>query len=227
MLKLIIGNKNYSSWSLRAWFYLKQSGVPFEEIRIPLFQEGFKEKLAEYTPAGRVPVLIDEDIHIWDSLAICGYVSEQFAASPGWPTPRASRALARSIVAEMHAGFMGIRGELPQNIRARNPLQPEQLSEKCRDEIRRVQEIWLQCRRAHWQDGPWLFGVFTTADAFYAPVALRFATYDIDLTTEAAAYVGHIQSNPHIQQWAEEAAGEPEKLDFIDNLVPYDQTPLS
>jgi glutathione S-transferase len=218
MYTLVIGNRNYSSWSLRAWLYLRLSRIPFEEIRIPLFTDGWQEHLARYTPAGRVPVLLDDQLAVWDSLAIFEYVRERRPDAVGWPTAIAARAFARSIVAEMHSGFMSIRDELPQNIRARNPLEQSQLSGLCRSEIQRVNEIWKTCRREYSDDGPWLFGSLSIADVMYAPVALRFVTYSIPVAGPADEYIRGIQELEPIKEWATLSEAESESLEFIDML---------
>ena len=220
MLELIIGNKNYSSWSLRAWLYLRESGVPFEEVRIPLFSgTGWLEQLARYTPAGRVPVLVDGDLSVWDSLAICEYVREREAGAVGWPAGVRARAHARSVVAEMHSGFLGIRNELPQNIRARRPLELSQLSEGCRDEVRRIDQLWSEALGTHGDRGPWLFGQFSIADVMYAPVALRFVTYSIRLSSEAQQFVDQVEKLDSIREWSRESAEERESLEFVDDLA--------
>jgi glutathione S-transferase len=220
MLELIIGNKNYSSWSLRAWLYLRESGVPFEEIRIPLFSgTSWRERLAKYTPAGRVPVLVDGDLSVWDSLAICEYVREKEAGAVGWPVDVRARAHARSVVAEMHSGFLGIRSELPQNIRARRPLELSQLSEGCRNEVRRIDQLWSEARESYRGGGPWLFGQFSIADVMYAPVALRFVTYSIPLSSEARQFVDRVEDLDSIREWSRESARERESIGFIDDLA--------
>ena len=226
MLRLVIGNKNYSSWSLRAWLHLRASGLDFEEIRISLFSEDFREELARYTSAGRVPVLLDDDLTIWDSMAIIEHVRERYGGSVGLPEEPAARAMARSISAEMHSGFLAIRDELPQNLRARRPLAPDALSDACRGQVARVEEIWRAARGAHGEVGPWLFGDFSIADVVYAPVALRFRTYAIDLGPEARAYVEAVSALPAVREFVAAAEAESESLDFIDDLVPTSESPL-
>jgi glutathione S-transferase len=221
MLKLIIGNKNYSSWSLRAWLHLRESGVSFEEIRIPLFSDtNWREQLARYTPAGRVPVLVDGDLSVWDSLAICEYVREKEEGAVGWPADVRARAHAHSVVAEMHSGFVGIRSELPQNIRARRPLELARLSEGCRNEVRRIDQLWSDALERYGDGGPWLFGRFSIADVTYAPVALRFVTYSIRLSPAAQRFVDQIEALDSIREWCRESAEERESLGFIDDLAP-------
>ncbi|MEO1400915.1 MAG: glutathione S-transferase family protein [Cyanobacteria bacterium J06635_1] len=223
-LKLIIGNKNYSSWSLRAWLFLTEGKIPFEEIRIPLFTPQWQQ-IAQYTPAARVPVLLDDDLAIWDTMAIYEYVLEQFPDAVGWPQDRKARAMARAIAAEMHAGFFGIRDQLPQNIRARNPLALEALSGDTQKQIARVQSMWAECLATY--GGPWLFGEFSIADVVYAPVALRFVTYQTPLDSGAQSFIDAVQTLPSIQRWAVESAAEPEVLAFIDELRPASETELT
>lgn len=226
MLRLVIGNKNYSSWSLRAWLYLRERGVDFEEMRVALFTDGFREELGRYTSAGRVPVLLDDDVSVWDSMAIIEHVRERSPEAVGWPEDPAARAMARSIAAEMHSGFLAIRDELPQNLRVRKPLATSALSEACRSQIGRIDEIWSTARRSHGAGGPWLFGEICIADVVYAPVALRFVTYEIPLRGESRGFVGAVESLPSVQEWIAAARAEPEHLDFIDDLVPTADSPL-
>ena len=219
MLTLVIGNKNYSSWSLRAWLFLKESGIDFEEIRIPLFTDQWQDEIDKYSPAGRVPVLVDGDLPVWDTQAIYAYVRELYPTAIGWPQEREARALARSVAAEMHAGFWGVRNHLPQNIRARRTLPPESLPAATLQEIERILFIWSDCKKRYGDSGPWLFGEFTIADVVYAPVALRFLTYDIPVSPAAKFFMDAVESLPSIQQWANDAATEVEVLEFVDNLV--------
>ncbi|MEO0396864.1 MAG: glutathione S-transferase [Cyanobacteria bacterium P01_A01_bin.137] len=156
-LKLVIGNKNYSSWSLRAWLFLTESGLSFEEIRLPLFTDAWQQ-ISQYTPAKRVPVLLDGDIRVWDSSAIWEYVRSQYPSAIGWPTDPQAHATARSIAAEMHSGFFGIREQLPQNIRARIPVIRSTLTATTQQEIDRVEHMWAQAYDTY--GGPWLFGIF-------------------------------------------------------------------
>jgi glutathione S-transferase len=216
MYTLVIGNRNYSSWSLRAWLYLRLSGIRFDEIRISLFADGWREKLARYTPAGRVPVLVDGELTVWDSLAIIEYVRESHADAIGWPVAGAARAFARSIVAEMHSGFMAIRNELPQDIRARNPYELSDLSVSCQSEVQRINEIWTKCRHEFSRHGPWLFGSLSIADIMFAPVALRYITYSIPVSAPADEYVAGIRKLEAIQEWSNLAEAESESLEFID-----------
>src|SRR5262245_30589737 len=179
-LTLVIGNKNYSSWSLRPWLLLKHAGVPFAEVRIPLHTRETHERIAHYSPSGRVPVLLDGTVRVWESLAICEYIAERFPEARGWPTDQHARAIARSVAAEMHAGFSALRAELPMNCRAKRAgVVPASAAQA---DIERVISIWHTCRETFGQDGPWLFGTFTVADAMFVPVALRFETYGVGLS---------------------------------------------
>lgn len=218
-LTLVIGNKNYSSWSLRGWLFLVESGINFEEIRIPLFTDQWPQQIAQYSPAGKVPVLLDGDLAVWDTEAIIAYVRELHPTAIGWPEDREARALARSVSAEMHAGFLGVRNQLPQNIRARHTLALADLAPQTQREIERIQTLWADCKQRFGEAGPWLFGEFSITDVMYAPVALRFLTYDIPVIPEASFFMDAVQSLPSIRRWAEAAAAEPETLDFIDHLT--------
>ncbi len=227
MYKLVIANRNYSSWSLRAWLFLTASNVPFEEIRIPLFTESWPADIAEYSPTGRVPVLLDDDITIWDTTAIIEHVREEYPHAVGWPESARMRAHARSVSAEMHSGFLAVRDELPQNIRARNKLEMRQLSGSCRKQIARIDEIWTDCRSRYGASGKWLFGEFSIADVMFMPVALRFVTYSIPVSDSAREFVDAAQDSESVRQWIEAARAESESLSFIDDLVPADSSPLT
>lgn len=224
MLQLVIGNRNYSSWSLRAGLCIRESKLDFEEIRVPLFKSSdWREKLLGYSPAGRVPVLLDDGFPIWDSLAIMETLAER--AGPGWPAEPRMRARARSVCCEMHAGFLALRDELPQNIRTRNPLDPDGLSPDCRAQILRVDQIWIDALAA--SEGPWLFGEFGIADIMFAPVALRFRTYGVRVSDISQAYIQRIESRESVMEWTELSRQEAESLDFIDELKPAASSPLS
>ncbi|MEM7019801.1 MAG: glutathione S-transferase family protein [Pseudomonadota bacterium] len=217
-LTLIIGNRNYSSWSLRAWLFLQESQVEFETIRIPLFKDDWREELAKYTPAGRVPVLLDGDITVWDSMAIMAHMQERFPSAVGWPKDPVARAAARSISAEMHAGFMAIREHLPQNIRERYQINSEHIPEPVQHEIARISDIWSDCYQQYSRPNGWLFGELSTADIMYAPVALRFLTYGIQLPEPAQTFISKVQNLAAIKTWQAMAAEETETLDFFDDL---------
>ena len=205
MYKLVIANRNYSSWSLRAWLFLTESNVPFEEIRIPLFTESWPADIAEYSSTGRVPVLLNDDITVWDTTAIIEHVRAEYPHAVGWPESARMRAYARSVSAEMHSGFLAVRDELPQNIRARNKLETNQLSGSCRKQIARIDEIWTDCRRRYGESGKWLFGEFSIADVMFIPVALRLVTYSIPVSDSAREFVDAAQGSESVRQWIEGA----------------------
>lgn len=205
---LIIGNKNYSSWSLRPWLVLKHMGVEFDEIRIPLDQQDTTVQIEQYSPSGLVPVYQEGELTIWDSLAICEYLAEQQPAL--WPRDRQARAVARAVSAEMHAGFAELRKTLPLNCRARG--RRVALSEQVQRDIRRIQALWIACRHAHAGRGPWLFGEFSIADAMYAPVVLRFQTYGIDGPEPVRAYSDTVLADPPMQAWLAAAEAETETI---------------
>jgi glutathione S-transferase len=227
MLQLVIANRNYSSWSLRAWLYLAESGIEFEEIRIPLFTDQWREEIARYSPVGRVPVLIDNGFSIWDSTAIIEYAREQFPGAVDWPEDRKQRARARSISAEMHSGFLALRDELPQNLRARCPLDTQSLGEECRQQIQRIDQIWSGCRIENRSPGGWLFGTFSIADVMFAPVALRFVTYGIQVSSEAQEFIDAVVGLQSVQQWIASAREETESIPFIDQRTPACETDLT
>lgn len=205
-LTLVIGNKNYSSWSLRPWLLLRYFGVDFEEVRLSLDTPSFREQVARWSPAGRVPVLVDGELSVWDSLAIAEYVNEVWLDGRAWPATVAKRAVARSLAAEMHAGFGALRAEMPMNVR--RPRSRVMLSDAALGDVARVQAIWDQCLVQY--AGPWLFGDFSIVDAFYAPVALRFATYEIALTPLSAGYRTRMLADPAVQEWCRAAKSETE-----------------
>ena len=227
MYKLVIANRNYSSWSLRAWLFLTESKIDFEETRIPLFTDTWPTEIARYSPTGRVPVLIDGDITVWDTTAIIDYVQKQNPTTVGWPGPAKAYAHARSVSAEMHSGFLAVRDELPQNIRARNKLELSQLSASCRNQIERIEELWSQCRNEYGSAGRWLFGELSIADIMFAPVALRFVTYSIPIGDKAQEYVDAVLGLDSIKQWTKAASEESESISFIDELVPAASSPLT
>jgi len=205
-LQLVIGNKAYSSWSLRPWLLLRESGIAFDEILIPLYQPDSPRKIRERSPSGRVPALIDGGTTIWDSLAICEYVAEKFPKAKGWPDDERARAIARSVCAEMHSGFAAVRTELPMNLRGRRTgVTP---SETARAEIDRIFDIWSDCRRQFGTGGKFLFGRFGIADAMYAPVVTRFATYGVALSGAVRDYSEAIQALPSLKEWTQAAREE-------------------
>ncbi len=204
-MKLVIGSKNSSSWSLRPWLLLKQVGLPFEEVVVPLRRPDSEARLRAVSPSGKVPVLVAGEVKVWDSLAICEFLAEHDPSL--WPADSAARAVARSISAEMHSGFPALRTFLPMDFVARfGP--PGKLLTSVRTDIERVLAIWTECRRLHGQGGPFLFGAFSVADAMFAPVCSRFATYAIPLDPVSAAYVERVMGLPAMQEWGRGAAAE-------------------
>ena len=229
---LVIGNHNYSSWSLREWLYLRESGIDFEVIRIPLFTDEWQERIGQYSPTRRVPVLLDHGasddvVTVWDSLAIMEYVREQELGALDWPADPATRAEALSISAEMHSGFLALRDELPQNIRMDKPIPLSHFSDAAQSQIARVVNIWSGCRSRYRDQGPWLFGPMCIAVIMYAPVAMRFVTYGIPLPAAAQEFVDAVVALPSMQEWRSLAVAEIETLDFIDDLVPVNDSPLT
>jgi len=208
-LTLVIGNRNYSSWSLRAWTALKHLGVAFDEVLIPLDQPDTHERMDAFGPSGRVPVLRAGDVAVWDSLAICEYAAE--LTGRGWPRERAARAVARSVAAEMHSGFQTLRTLWPMNARARNrrTATPAALSA----DVERIDELWNDCRHRFGAGGPWLFGAeYGIADAMYAPVVLRFTLYAVALPAPARAYADAVLALPALAAWIADARTEREVL---------------
>jgi glutathione S-transferase len=206
-LKLIIGNKNYSSWSMRPWLALRANQIAFEEVFIPLYTgDTDKKRILGFTPAGKVPALLDGDVTIWDSLAIIEYAAERFPQTRLWPEDRASRAYARSISAEMHSGFAALRNECGMNLH--RPVGAVTLSADARADIARIQQIWIECRQRHGKSGPFLFGAFGGADAMFAPVVHRFRTYAIEVATEARGYMDTMMALPAFQEWTRAGLAE-------------------
>ena len=206
-LKLVIGNKNYSSWSMRPWLALRASQIPFEEIFIPLYTgQTDKDRILRFTRSGKVPALIDGDITVWDSLAIIEYLAERFPEAKLWPQDRAARAHARSVSAEMHSGFMPLRNECGMNLH--RPVRSIALSEDARANIARIEELWSDCRERYGKQGPFLFGAFTGADAMYAPVVHRFRTYDIKVGPVVQAYMETMMALPAFKEWTDAGLAE-------------------
>lgn len=206
-LTLVIGNKNYSSWSMRPWLALRAGGIAFEEKLIPLYTgPADKQRILDINPAGKVPALIDGEVTVWDSLAIIEYAAERFPEAGLWPAHPASRAYARSISAEMHSGFSALRRECGMNLH--RPIGPKTPSDNARADIARIQELWTDCRQRSESDGPFLFGSFTAADAMYAPVVHRFRTYAIEVTTPVREYMGAMMAQPAFREWTEQGLAE-------------------
>lgn len=219
-MKLIIGNRNYSSWSLRPWLLLSVHGIPFEEVQIPLYETGAPEAIAEYTDAGKVPVLHDRDLVVWDSLAICEYVSEQYLDGAGWPADVKVRAEARSCSAEMHSGFAEIRSGLPMNCRASG--RRVEITPAMKAEIERIEAMWTGLRQRFAKRGPWLFGEFSIADCMFAPVVSRFHSYGIGVSGTASAYMAHVLESRDVKLWYRLGAEETETIGMYEVGVEHD-----
>lgn len=205
-ITLIIGNKNYSSWSLRPWLLMKHLGVSFKEHLIPLYEGGFRAEVDKHGPSGKVPVLRQGELCVWESLAICEYIAE--TQGSGWPQDPAARAVARSVATEMHAGFGNLRSQWPMNARARNRKTPATATLEA--DIRRIDEIWSDCRRRYGAGhGHWLFGAFSVADAMYAPVVLRFYTYGAKVSPTATEYMTAVLNDRHMKDWLSASEQEP------------------
>jgi glutathione S-transferase len=199
-LTLVIGNRNYSSWSLRAWLCLRKSGAAFEEEVLPLDTEEFRQRIAALSPSGTVPALWHGELCVWDSLAICEYVNERFAGGALWPADIQSRALGRALVAEMHSGFSQLRGAMPMNFRARDRCVAG--SPGLERDILRVQALWQGARERYAARGPWLLGEYSIADAFYAPVVVRFAAYGVELPAGPVSdYCATVRADPDFRHW--------------------------
>ena len=203
---LVIGNKNYSSWSLRAWLMLKHAGINFDEMRISLFVAGYKEKLLSISPGGKVPVYNEGDLLVWDTLAIGEYLYETHLAL--WPADKAARARARSVSAEMHSGFIPLRKAMPMNIRAHGRKVAS--SPELEADIMRIKNIWRELRTQYAEAGPWLFGQYSIADAMFAPVAFRFLTYGVTERGAVDDYVQTVARDPLVQEWLQDAELEQE-----------------
>jgi glutathione S-transferase len=212
-LKLVIGTKNYSSWSMRPWVVMTAFNIPFEEVRIILGRADTSTQIARFSAAGRVPVLIAGETVVWDSLAICEYLAEQFREKALWPTNVAARAMARSVCAEMHSSFGGLRGAMWMNIRASFPGKGR--TPAAQADIGRICEIWEDCLA---RSGPheFLFGEFSIADAYFAPVVMRFCTYGVSLAPALQAYVERVAAHPAVVRWIADALAEQERSPAYD-----------
>lgn len=209
-LQLIIGNKAYSSWSLRPWLLMRHAGIEFTEVRLPLYTTSWDETIGKYSPTGKVPVLVDGSVTVWESLAICEYLADKFPDRGLWPAASETRAVARAISAEMHSGFVGLRTEMPMNMRRRIPDKIR--TSAVTAEIGRVVSIWNDIRSRFGDGGPYLFGDFSIADAMYAPIVSRFATYAVELDGTAARYADTILKLPALRDWYAEAQLETEVI---------------
>jgi len=205
-LHLVVGNKNYSSWSMRPWIGMKVAGIPFDETVTPIYQPGAKEKLLTYSPAGKVPILLDGDVRVWESLAILEYVAEKFPEKGLWPADAAARAHARAISSEMHAGFLPLRRHLPMNMW--RVAATRYLTSEAAAHARRIDAMWIDCRSRFGAGGEFLFGKFSAADAMYAPVVSRFATYAVAVSAPARAYMDAVMALPAWKEWETAALAE-------------------
>ena len=226
-MKLYIANKNYSSWSMRPWVMLKQAGIDFEEVMVRFdgfdAQSMFKKTLKDINPVGKVPVLVDGDLAVWDTLAIAEYVAEKFPDKKLWPSAVADRARARSICAERHSGFAGIRSACPMNIDAHLPeigALAMRDKEAVRNDLKRIDSLFSALLKAH--KGPMLFGAFSIPDAYFAPVVMRIKTYALPVSTETQAYIERLCAMPGVKAWIDDALAE---KDFIDFEEPFRTKP--
>ena len=216
-LTLVIGNKNYSSWSMRPWLALRANNIAFEEVFIPLYTgDADKKRILGFTRSGKVPALIDDDVTIWDSLAIIEYIAEMFPEARLWPEDRARRAHARSISAEMHSGFMALRNECGMNLH--RPVGAIALSADARANVARIEQIWIECRERYGTSGPFLFGTFGGADAMFAPVVHRFRSYAIEVTPEARDYMDTMMALPAFQEWTQAGLAETIVIDKFETV---------
>ena len=206
-LKLIIGNKNYSSWSMRPWIAMKATGIAFAEEVHSLNAADFKEHVAKVSGTGKVPALADGDVHVWESLAILDYLAEKFPEAGLWPSDPKARAYARAISAEMHAGFVPLRRHLPMNMW--RPVKPRDLPPEVAANVGRIDSIWTDCRTRFGKGGPFLFGTFGAADAMYAPVVSRFHTYAVAVGPVARGYMEAMMALPAWAEWRAAAVKEP------------------
>jgi glutathione S-transferase len=214
LFKLIIGNRAYSSWSFRGWLAAKQSGEEFDELVVPMFDDEWEKRREgdEFAPSlGKVPILWDGEIVVWDSLAIIEFLADRHGSALYWPEDEGARGMARSMAAEMHSGFANLRRELPMNVRKSFP--PVELSQPVRDEIDRILQLWAQARARFGGTGQFLFGEWNAADMMYAPVVTRFITYGVPVPPFADGYIKAVLSHPHVAEWIDRAQDEPWVID--------------
>jgi len=210
LFKLIIGNRAYSSWSMRGWLACKQSGDEFEELVVPMFDDAWEKRREgdEFAPSlGKVPILWDGECVVWDSFAIIEFLADRYGPDLYWPEAETARAMARSMSAEMHSGFGNLRRDLPMNVRKTFP--PIELSDEVREEIDRILQLWAQARARFGGTGDFLFGDWCAADMMYAPVVTRFITYGVPVPSFAAVYMKAVLSHPHVAEWIDKAQDEP------------------
>ena len=210
MIKLIVGNRAYSSWSMRGWLAVKHSGEDFEELVVPMFDEEWEKRREgdEFAPSlGKVPILWDGSCVVWDSLAIVEFLADRHGKEKYWPQDESACGMARSMAAEMHSGFSNLRRELPMNVRKTFPFKP--LSDEVRNEIERILQLWAQARARFGGSGPFLFGDWCAVDMMYAPVVTRFITYSVAMPPFAELYMKAVLSHPHVIEWIDKAQDEP------------------
>jgi glutathione S-transferase len=210
-LKLVIGNKNYSSWSLRPWLFLKNLGIDFSEELVFLFEDETEKLLKPYLSGNKVPVLVDGNLQVWDSLAIIETIADKYPDKYGWPKDAGARAVARSVSAEMHSGFFALRNALPMNGRKNFPN--FSISEEVQADVDRVVTLWEYCKQHYGSNGPWLFGEFSGADAMFAPVVIRLTSYNVKLTGFAKEYVEMVLQDEHMKDWIRAGKGEKQVID--------------
>lgn len=211
---LVLGNRTYSSWSLRGWLLARQAGIDVDVVVIPLRTPGTAALIGQHSPSGKVPTLLDGDLAVWDSLAIAEYLAETAPDAGLWPADSVARAIARAVSAEMHSGFQALRGAWPMNLRRTGPaLTP---GEAVAADIARIVGLWRDCRQRFGHDGDFLFGQWCAADAFYAPVVTRLLGYGADLDIDSAAYCRAVMAHPWMREWVEDAAGEGWTIPDID-----------
>jgi glutathione S-transferase len=214
MFKLIIGNRAYSSWSMRGWLACKATGEEFEELVVPMFDADWEKRREgdEFAPSlGKVPILWDGEIVVWDSLAIVEFLADRYGSALYWPEEEAARGMARSMAAEMHSGFANLRRDLPMNVRKSFPA--KELSDEVRAEIDRILQLWAQARARFGGTGDFLFGEWSAADMMFAPVVTRLITYSVGVPSFAGIYMKHVISHPHVAEWIDKAQDEPWVID--------------
>jgi glutathione S-transferase len=222
---LIIGNKNYSSWSLRPWLALRAANIDFDENVVPLLEDDWAARKAEL-PSGTVPVLHHDGLVLWETLAILEYAAETWPDANLWPTDAKARAIARAVSNEMHAGFNAVRGHMPMNIRSNHPGRGRGKGDAAKAverDIKRIEAIWTDCRNTYGGGGDFLFGAFSNADAMFAPVVSRFTTYAVELNSTCQAYMNAVQSLPAMIEWSDAGRAEPwtikeDEIDFVEGV---------
>jgi glutathione S-transferase len=222
-ITLIIGNQNYSTWSMRPWLFVKYHELDVDIEKVTLFTDQTRQKLANHFSNGKVPLLIDGDLEVWDTMAILEYLAEKFPHTRAWPDDVEARAVARSVSAEMHSSFTHLRNDIPMNCRRFFPDYP--VSESATRDIDRIQEIWGYCRSRFGKNGPWLFGAFSIADAMFAPVVMRFRSVQVHLDTVSQAYCETVNRCPKVVQWINDGKHESEvvkedELDWPSEMIP-------